>query len=133
VKLRGLPARLAGSKLLPVGFARDVPPSPPNPKEAIMANSADDAALAVAIKHLSEYADGLEIAADCERRIEAAYAPELALWEANGRSSQGDANLNRMMRNMLDARSNATRITKDASALRTLLAFAAQAEDTNHA
>jgi hypothetical protein len=85
-----------------------------------------------AVRHLEEYADGLEVAADCERRIFAAYKPEWDRWEQRNTDPEWKSsdNLNRMMRNALEARSNAARIGKDAAAIRTVLAVVEQLRET---
>jgi hypothetical protein len=85
-----------------------------------------------AMKHLSDLIDGWEIAADCERRIMASYEPEMRRWDARQVEWRAltleergdwkhDDNLTRMVRNALDARSNARRFDKDATAVRTIL------------
>ncbi len=89
--------------------------------------------ISAAVKHLSTLADGWEIAADCERRIEAAYAPEMERWDARQEewrnlsleergTWQQDGSLTRMIRNAFDARNNARRFDKDAKAIRDILA-----------
>lgn len=94
--------------------------------------TADIAAIAGAIDHLKRYVLGLNVAADCERRIQAAYADvdqewerRQELWKALSLEEKAAfpeaPELNAKMRNMLEARSNARRIQKDADAIQTLI------------
>lgn len=69
------------------------------------------------VERLRLKAVGLEVAADCEARIEAAYAPELARWDAG----EKDEKLTAMVRNLLDARANARRFIQEAADLRGIL------------
>lgn len=83
----------------------------------------DDAALVEAIKWLQEHIVSLDVAADCEARIQAAYLPEMAEWEnlLATKDARPDA-LTRMVRNSLDAGTNERRFRKEAAHLRTILA-----------
>jgi len=83
----------------------------------------DDAALVEAIEWLQEHIVSLDVAADCEARIQAAYLPEMAEWEnlRTTKDARPDA-LTRMVRNSLDARANEWRLRKEVAHLRTILA-----------
>jgi len=71
----------------------------------------------------------MEVAADAERRIFAAYAPEWAEWESRNSDPafKSSDKLVMQIRNALDARNNAERFEKEAADLRELLALAKQA------
>lgn len=84
--------------------------------------------LRIALEELDDMALGMEVAADAERRIAESYAPERARWDARER---GDDRLTRMIRNQLEAESNARRFLKQASALRTVLDHLRQSEKDN--
>lgn len=75
------------------------------------------------LERVKEYVLGLEVAADCERRIFTGYKPEWDLWETRNADPdfKSDDRLVQMIRNALDARNNAEKYERQAEALQSLL------------
>ncbi len=81
------------------------------------------AALSEAQEWLNEHLVGLDVAADCEARIQASYAPEMAEFEALiGTRDTRPNDFLRKVRNCVEASTNERRFRTEAAHLRTLFA-----------
>ena len=75
-----------------------------------------------ALQWADEHCGGLDVAADCEARVQTAYEPEMERWAARSSNDPQDNLLMRMVRNNLEARSNEKRYRKEAAHIRALVA-----------